>query len=206
MADILFDAKGSVDLHATLRALQQHKPSVASCKAQLRQRWDVLQAPPQDLAPSALRAWKAARGYELESILLALAAVEGLQPSPPFRRKGEQIDGLLVVDHRPLLLEAKWQEAAVTAAEVFAFQGKLRGKLVGTLGLFVSVGSFSEDAPAAVAYGKEINVLLADCDDVGLALDPKHALKAVVRVKLRQASLTGDVYYPFKTWLDEETA
>ncbi|HEX4420243.1 MAG TPA: hypothetical protein VH165_20145 [Kofleriaceae bacterium] len=43
-----------------------------------------------------------------------------------------------------------------------AFQGKLRGKLLGTLGLFVSVNGFAVDAPSALVFGKEIDVILAD--------------------------------------------
>jgi serine/threonine protein kinase len=112
------------------------------------------------------------------------------------------IDGYFVVDHRYFLLEAKWRKLPVTASEVFAFQGKLRGKLLGTLGLFVSIGEFAADASSALVFGKAIDVLLADRGDVELALDPAHTFREMIRVKMRAAAQTGEVYYAYKRWLD----
>lgn len=106
------------------------------------------------------------------------------------------------MDHRHFLLEAKWHERPTTASEVFAFQGKLRGKLLGTLGLFVSISDFADDAPLALAFGKEIDVLLADRSDIQLAFDPAHTFREMVRVKMRAAARTGSVYYTYQRWLD----
>jgi hypothetical protein len=135
-------------------------------------------------------------------LLVDLARMERLDAEPSYRGKGEQIDGFLVVDHRHFLLEAKWQELPVTASEVFAFQGKLRGKLLGTLGLFVSISGFAGDAPSALVFGKEIDVLLVDRSDIELALAPARTFNAMVRVKMRAAAQRGDVYYTYQRWLD----
>lgn len=128
--------------------------------------------------------------------------MEELDAGPAYRGTGEQIDGYFVVDHRYFLLEAKWRKLPVTASEVFAFQGKLRGKLLGTLGLFVSIGGFAADARAALVFGKEIDVLLADRSDIELALDPARTFREMVRVKMRAAAQTGEVYYAYQRWLD----
>jgi hypothetical protein len=106
------------------------------------------------------------------------------------------------VDHRHFLLEARWRRLPATASDVFAFQGKLRGKLAGTLGLFVSIGGFADDAPTAIVFGKEIDVLLADQRDVELALESGHTFTEMVRVKMKEAALTGGVYYTYQRWLD----
>jgi hypothetical protein len=176
--------------------------SAGQGKELLRKRWADLQTPPTDLTRGKLTVWKGRRGYELEQLLLELARLEKLDAEPSYRGKGEQIDGYFMVDHRHFLLEAKWQENPATASEVYAFQGKLRGKLLGTLGLFVSISGFADDAPSALVFGKELDVLLADGRDIELALDAGRTLNEMVRVKMRAAAQRGDVYYAYQRWLD----
>lgn len=171
-------------------------------KELLRKRWDSLQMVPVGLAGAELARWKRGRGYELERLLIDLARLEKLDAEPSYRGDGEQVDGYFSVDHRHFLLEAKWRGSPVTASEVFAFQGKLRGKLLGTLGLFVSISGFSADAPSALVFGKELDVLLADRGDIQLALDASRAFHEMVRVKMRAAAQRGDVYYKYQRWLD----
>jgi hypothetical protein len=154
------------------------------------------------VARSALARWKRERGYELEKLLIDVARTEALDAEPSYRGSGGQFDGYFVVDHRHFLLEAKWQEHPVAASEVFAFQGKLRGKLLGTLGLFVSINGFAADAPSALVFGKEIDVLLADSSDIELALEGACSFREMVRVKMRAAAQRGDVYYTYQRWLD----
>jgi Restriction endonuclease len=171
-------------------------------KPLLRARWERLQIQPTGLPAKELRQWKRARGYELERLLLDLFALEGLDPSPSYCGQGEQIDGLFRLDHRYLLLEAKWQKAEAAASDIFSFRGKLEGKLIGTIGVFVSVSGFSEDAPDALIWGKEINVILVDRGDVKLALDERYSFAEIMRVKLRQAAQRGRVYYAYQSHLD----
>lgn len=171
-------------------------------KELLRKRWDSLQASPTGLAGAELAQWKRTRGYELEKLLVNLARLEKLDAEPSYRGDGEQIDGYFTVDYRHFLLEARWRKLPVTASEVFAFQGKLRGKLLGTLGLFVSISGFADDAPSALVFGKELDVLLADCSDIQLALDASRTFHEMVRVKMRAAAQRGDVYYKYQRWLD----
>lgn len=150
----------------------------------------------------SVRAKQQERGYELERFLIDCARIEQLDAEYSYRGSGEQVDGYFVVDHRHFLLEAKWSQKPMPASDVFAFQGKLRGKLVGTLGLFASMSGFSEETPGALVSGKELNVLLADASDVLLALSAPHSFHEMVRVKMRAAAKRGDVYYEYKRWLD----
>ena len=138
--------------------------------------------------------------------MIDLAALEGLAALPPFRSGGEQIDGLIVLDCRHILLEAKWTAAPVSASEVYSFRSKVDGKLTGTLGLFVSVGGFAPFVSDSLRYGKEVNVLLADGEDVRYALDPRHSLSAVVRAKVTRAAQHGEVQYSYRRQVDARRA
>lgn len=202
--DQLFKAH-SRELQSCLEELSVPNQPTEGYKLQLRHKWGKLQTPPHAQGPR-LKAWKQKRGYDLEKLILALCALEQLQPEAPLRPKGEQVDGMFMLDGRAFLLETKWQEEKSSASDIFAFQGKLRGKLAGTLGVFVSMGGFSHDAANAVAWGKEINVLFFDKEDIELALAPKHHLAEITRIKLRRAAQRGEIYYSYRKHLDLMTA
>lgn len=143
------------------------------------------------------------RGFELESLLWRAAEAEGLEALPSFRPRGEQVDGLIVFERTPLLLEAKWTSIPVPASEVYAFRGKVEGMLVGTVGLFVSFWGFSESVQDVIRYGRSLNVILADGHDVLWALDDDCSFSEVLRVKLRRAAQYGEVFYRYSRYRDE---
>lgn len=168
----------------------------------LRKRWGDLQTPPPGLARAVLARWKRERGYALEQLIVDLARMEGIEAKYGYPLAGEQVDGYFVLDHRHFLLEAKWHEVPIAASEVFSFQGKLRGKLIGTLGLFVSAGTFAAGTSSALVRGKDIDVLLVDRDDIELALEIGRSFAEMVRAKLRVAAQKGDVYFRYRRWLE----
>lgn len=146
------------------------------------------------------------RGYELERLLLDLARLEGAAARPPFMADGEQIDGLIVHERRPFLLESKWTIEPVPASAVYSFRSKVEGKLGGTIGLFVSMAGFSREVPDVLRYGKQLNVLLIDGGDVRLALTAKHRLLDILDMKILHAAQYGEVYYTYQRYLDESEA
>src|SRR5688500_9312943 len=82
---------------------------------------------------SADAAWFAQRGRALEGLICQILEAERLEPRLRFRPKGEEIDGSFVFGGRVYLLEAKWTTRPVAASELYAFRGKVDGKLVGTI-------------------------------------------------------------------------
>jgi hypothetical protein len=99
-----------------------------------------------------------------------------------------------VLDGHVLLLEAKWHRDPLPASSIYAFKAKVDGKLVGTIGIYISMSGYSEDAVKALRVGKTINVILFDQHDIEAAVD---AFEDVLRFKLRQAAQQGEVYVPF---------
>lgn len=137
---------------------------------------------------------KAVRGRRLESILGAMFAEAGLAPRLSYRPKGEEVDGSIWFHGRTILIEAKWTGDPHPASSLYQFKGKVDGKLVGTLGLFISVGGFSSDSVDALLAGKELNLILADGDDLRAIVDKKLTVVEALERKLRAA---GDAGTPF---------
>lgn len=141
------------------------------------------------------------RGYQFEKLICCLLGLEGLNPAPPMRPKGEQIDGAFELEGRYFLFEAKWQGGKTPASDVFAFKGKVDGKLVGTVGVFLS-RQFSSDAALALSTGKVANIILFNENDVRVAVE--HSFVDVLRMKLRRAAQYGQIYYDVTASRDEQ--
>lgn len=141
-------------------------------------------------------AWHRSRGYGLELLLQEALRRESLDPRPPYKPEGEQIDGSFVLDGRVYLLEAKWTADPLPASTVYAFKGKVAGKLIGTIGFLVSVSGFGEDTVDAVCLGKSLDVLLVDGADLESSLSGQTTLAGLLRRKVRSAAEDGVVYLP----------
>jgi Holliday junction resolvase-like predicted endonuclease len=159
------------------------------------QRFEALEIIP----PNADSNWKQDRGRKFEEIVKELLQNEGLQPRANYRPKGEEIDGSFILDGRFFLIEVKWHKNQPPASELYAFEGKVDRKLVGTIGIFISMSGFSEKAINAFRTGKALNVILFDKDDFKECMLESKGFTKVLHTKLRQAAETGEGYYPYKS-------
>ncbi|MGA9869491.1 MAG: restriction endonuclease [Acetobacteraceae bacterium] len=132
------------------------------------------------------------RGYAFEDFLKQVFSAFGLLPRGGFRTTGEQIDGSFVLAGETYLLEAKWQNAQTPAADLHAFQGKLRARVNWARGLFVSYSGFSQDG--LTAYGRGGSVICMDGLDLHDALQREIPLNHVLEHKVRRSVETGEVF------------
>ena len=140
---------------------------------------------------------KQQRGREFERLLHEMLAEVGMDPRSAYRPSGEEIDGSFVLHGRTMLFEAKWTGEPVPASTLYQFRGKLEGKLVGTLGVFISMAGYSGDAVDALVAGKSLNLVLFDRDDMDKLAQP-HCLdfRRALALKLRAAAESGTPYSP----------
>lgn len=133
------------------------------------------------------------RGYQLERIIKELFSLFDLDPKASFKITGEQIDGAFTFDGTDYLFEAKWQQELVGAKELDSLAGKLSRKLENTLGLFLSINGFSEDAVKAHSSGRRLMILM-DGSDLMAVLEGRIDLIQLLLRKRRCASQTGNIY------------
>lgn len=88
----------------------------------------------------------AGRGYDLEKIMYDLFELFDLDPKASFKNTGEQIDGAFSLDGTDYLFEAKWQHQPVRVQDLDGFAAKVERKLENTLGAFLSMNGYSQDA------------------------------------------------------------
>lgn len=137
-----------------------------------------------------------ARGYAFEGFLNDLFRVNGLAPREPFRVMGEQIDGSFEWQSHVFLLEARWRQDVADAPDLYVLRGKVEGKSDWTRGLFISVNGFSSLAADTFSKGRRANLITMDGQNLMLILEQRCSLEDAIRVKLRHAGETGEVYLP----------
>ena len=134
------------------------------------------------------------RGYAFEAYLKDLFNAFHLNARDPFTLVGEQIDGSFQLGHETYLLEAKWHQNKIGAAELNAFHGKIDQKAAWTRGLFISYVGFTNEGLSAFGRGRKIICL--EGKDINDALQYRIHLDLVLEQKVRRAAETGEAFAP----------
>ncbi|MCL4534923.1 MAG: restriction endonuclease [Chloroflexi bacterium] len=141
-------------------------------------------------------------GLALEGLLNDLFRLFDLEPRPPFRVTGEQIDGSFELDHEIYLVEAKWVREQISESDLLVFRGKIEGKSAFTRGVFVSIHGFTQQAQEAITRGKQPNFFLVDGFDLLTVLQGRVGLPEMLRLKLRRLTEEGRVFVTMADLLD----
>jgi hypothetical protein len=150
--------------------------------------------------------WAQLRGLAFERHLHDVLKAQLLQPRTSFRPSGEQVDGSFLHRGRIYLLEAKWTKDSLPASSIYAFKGKVDGKLIGTVGIYISMAGYDEDTVNALVVGKDLNVLLFDSDDWLRSLKSADGFARVLDYKLRAAAEEGTPFAASSGLLSASTA
>jgi hypothetical protein len=141
------------------------------------------------------------RGFSFERLINESLNHEKLSPSFSYKPTGEQIDGMFEFKNRFFHVECKWESDPICASKIYSLQGKLKGKLIGSHGVFISMSDYSEVAPEALEKGKEIDILLFTRNDVAACFTNSCSFSELLEIKLRYAALYGSVLYEYSTHL-----
>lgn len=186
--------RASAQIQALIGKLEGNAPSVLRnvVAAPLIDAVDFLQLRDRlltirDLAPHA-------RGYAFETFLTELFDVFRLRAREPFRIVGEQIDGSFDLGGETYLVEAKWLNRKVGAAELHTFHGKVDQKASWARGVFISFGGFTREGLHAFGRGKR--VIGVEGRDLRDALAGRIGIDRLLAAKVRHAAETGDVFVP----------
>jgi restriction endonuclease Mrr len=133
------------------------------------------------------------RGYDLEKLLLDLARLNHLEVTEQFRVNGEQIDGAIKYDGEHYILEAKWQDKALSNEPIYQFASKVEGKMYGR-GFFISINGFSENVISSLLQGKAIRTIFIDGADLMLVLEGHLSFSDMIDKKIKAAQTKGLIY------------
>lgn len=130
-------------------------------------------------------------GYDFESWFYDLAAFFEIEHRRPYRGDGRQIDGSITIDGTTYLVETKFTTEPAEPKDVADFYRKVVRKADNTMGVFVSVCGFSEQA-VREASGERSPLLLFRAEHLLHVLQGIMTMPEVVRRVRRHASQTGE--------------
>ena len=137
------------------------------------------------------------RGLAFEALLNDMFKLDGLNVRETFTLSteegqiGEQIDGLIVLDGQPVLVEAKWHTSTLGVNDVSRHLVRLYGRPAGVHGLIVSASKFA--TPAVEECKRALTqrvIMLAEVNELLLLLEePNTCLRKWLREKCLAASV-----------------
>jgi hypothetical protein len=146
------------------------------------------------------------RGFDFEKLirdlflyhnLLSVVKTTGYHTGD---NRSEQIDGVINLDGKIFLLEAKWDKH-LAASALYEFIGKIENKFFGTLGVFVSYLPLSENFINALRKGRKQNVIVIHGNDVQLLFGEEINLKLFLQYALERLSFDNSSYISVKEFI-----
>lgn len=138
------------------------------------------------------------RGFQFEHAMMKLFAIEELRFEPSYRRgQGEQVDGALEVDGWYYLVECRWRDRPARWQEVMALQAQVRQSSRQTMGMFISMNSWSPLAVTNLQRESQQGVVLVDSQDLRAVVTGLVRFAELVRAKARHLALRGE---PHLAW------
>lgn len=101
------------------------------------------------------------RGQRFNEIIAEMLRCWGIEAQTSIRSHGE-IDVVFSLAGTRYVVEAKWEQAKTSTGHIAKLQKRVRQRLAGTYGIFLSMSGYTAEALADVAYGERLEVLLLD--------------------------------------------
>jgi len=135
-----------------------------------------------------------AAGRAFQDFLYELLEAADLGPKRPFRVTGEEMDGSFELDDEVYLLEAKWEQAALSEAPLLIFREKVQSKSSITRGAFFALNGATDPAMEAITRGKQPNFFIVNGYDIACVLQGVIELPDLLRKKRRWLAERGVVF------------
>jgi hypothetical protein len=100
------------------------------------------------------------------------------------------------------IVEAKWEQKRTDTGQIAKLQKRLRQRLEGTIGLFISMSGYTQDALNDLKEGEQLAVLCLSRDHVEAMLSGFIPPDELLSELVTKASLRGEAYVPLSSLFD----
>jgi len=134
-------------------------------------------------------------GYDFQDWFYDLLDYCEISNKRPYVSSGRQIDGSLTHDGTTYLVELKFTTEQAAAPDIDSLKAKVDGKADNTMGIMISISSYSSIA-ISEASGRKTTLLLLDASHLYLFLVGSMRFADIVSRVRRHVSQTGEAYLP----------
>lgn len=135
------------------------------------------------------------RGRRLNGFIAKLLQCWGISGMANIRENGE-IDVAFGMNGRKFILECKWEENPIGTGPIAKLQKRLRQRLGGTTGLFLSMSGFSQEALNELKDGEQLQVLLLQREHLEAMLSGFVPPYELINILVDKASFSGVGFVP----------
>jgi Holliday junction resolvase-like predicted endonuclease len=160
----------------------------------LVQKLDALRAAYRDMARLE-NMTPQARGQRFNDWIADLLRAYGVVARENQRSLGE-VDVHFSLENLRFILEAKWTKAKADTGQLAKLQKRVRQRLSGTYGVFVSMAGYTPEALADLTQGERLELILLDREHVDAMLAGEISPIALFMRLIDEASFTGRAYTP----------
>lgn len=132
-------------------------------------------------------------GYSFQDWFYDLLDYSEIQNRRPYVSSGRQIDGSLTLDGTTYLVELKFTAGQADATDIDSLRSKVDDKADNTMGIMVSISSYSSVA-ITQASGRKTTLLLFDAAHLYIFLAGVMSFPEIIARVRRHASQTGEAY------------
>jgi hypothetical protein len=145
------------------------------------------------------------RGQRFNEIIAEMLRCWGVSASVSIRAKGE-IDVAFAVDGTRYVLEAKWETAKANTGHIAKLQKRVRQRLAGTYGVFLSLAGYTPAALTDVSDGERLEVLLLERGHFEAMLSGLLPPRELLSLVHDRAAFHGEAYTPLEKVLSTSVA
>jgi Holliday junction resolvase-like predicted endonuclease len=135
------------------------------------------------------------RGRQFNRWIADLLRAHGIDAQENHRSLGE-IDVVFSIGDTRYILEAKWQQTKADTGQLAKLQKRLRQRLSGTYGVFVSMAGYTPDALTDLVQGDRLELILLDREHIEAVLTGEISPQVLLSKLRDAASFAGQPYTP----------
>lgn len=133
------------------------------------------------------------RGQRLNSLIADALQCYGIKAEATVHGAGE-VDVVFGLEGRSYILEAKWEKKPVGTGHLAKFQKRIRQRLIGTLGIFLSMSGYSDDGLRDLKDGDRLETLLIDQEHLEALLAGMFLPEELIGSLVQAAAFRGSPY------------
>jgi Holliday junction resolvase-like predicted endonuclease len=135
------------------------------------------------------------RGRQFNGWIANLLRARGISAQENHRSAGE-LDVVFSIGDTRYILEAKWLKSKADTGQLAKLQKRVRQRLSGTYGVFVSMEGYTQEALRDLVQGERLELILLDKEHVEAVLFGEISPQALLAKLRDEASFAGRAYTP----------
>jgi hypothetical protein len=146
------------------------------------------------------------RGYLLQDLLNRMFDLHEIPLVRPFTRNegGEQIDGAFKIKGWHYLVECRWRTKLADIRELDGLKGQVDRSGKQTMGFFLSINGWSQNAPALLKQNPDKCIVLMDGYDLRTVLAGRVDLRDLILAKVARLNLEAEPFLGVTEYMSEQ--